>query len=367
MAYIIPTVPITIKYNSYIPVLSDTANYIIGSEQLVSNRIDINIFIFIWFAGVIFFAAKNIINHYMFTNMLRKSSRFRYFTDDKIKVISNPFISTPLIYGFFKPVIAIPEKVMGSDALNLIIEHETVHWKRRDLIIKLIMMAVGIINWYNPFMKYILTEMSAQCEISCDAEVVKNKAKKERYIYSEEIVRIATRDDKNAEVIASAFGNRKKYIKKRVINIIEEKQKTMKKSIHLILFSVIILLFCMFFLSATYAEKTVEYGSLTITVPHYWQAEINSNGILNLKCGPIVMCEIGATNGKNFTDNDTYYNKISVKNTNIWNQPNDVENFKLGGQRQHTYYDETNRCTYTVNFSHNCIDYSGILKTILIP
>jgi len=342
-----------IKHFTYIPVLSDTANYIMGSEQLVSDKINFNIFLIIWIAGMIFFAAKNIINHYMFTNMLKKSSCFRFVTDDKIKVISNPFISTPLIYGFLKPTIAIPDKVMDSDALDLIIEHETVHWKRFDLIVKLVMMTVNVINWYNPFMKYILTEMSAQCEISCDAAVVKNKAKKERYNYSEEIVRIATRDDKNAEVTASAFGNRKKYIKKRVINIIEER-KTMKKSMPLILFSIMILLFCMFFLSATYAEQTVEYGSLKFSVPHHWQVSVNSHGLLNIKCGPVLICEIGATNGKNISDNDTYFNKISIKNTNIWNQSN-FDNFKLSNKQQIIYYDEENDCTYIINYNEKLI------------
>lgn len=366
--YIIPSIPLKSESVADIPVLTPTANFIRGTEEYVSNEniigrlptanfIDIpTIVTVIWIIGVLFFIIKNIKAHYHFVEVLKKFSDFEFFTKDGMIVMSNPFIHTPLIYGMVIPKIVIPKKVMGSEALEMIIEHETIHHKRHDLFIKLILMIIGILHWFNPIVKYLIDAVNTQCEMSCDAQVVKDKERGLCYSYGEAIIKIASVDDDIIESHAAAFSNGKKYIKKRLINIIDN-DNSEKKSKPLILMSIFILLFTIFLLSSANAEKSVEFGTLTLGMPSYWNAEVNQYGIMTLHCGPVVIGEVCVMDGKNITYNDFFYNTIAVKNMNtsnvtvLTNQVITYENLTMLDQYQFIIEDSYNRCRYIIYLS----------------
>ena len=368
MCFIIPSVPLKLEKVEEIPILSITANFIRGTEEYVANEnivgklptaqiIDIpTVLTVIWIIGMILLAVKNIRAHYQFVNLLKNHSDFEFFTEDGMLVMSNPYINTPLLYGLVLPRIVIPKKVMKSEALPMIIEHETIHHKRHDLFVKLILMIIGIMHWFNPFVKFLINGVNTQCEMSCDAEVVKNKEKALCYNYGEAIIRIATVNSDTVESHATAFSNGKKYIKSRLVNIIENRHSE-KKSKPLILMSIFIMLFCIFLLSSANAEKTIEFGTLTMNIPSYWNTEINQHGIMTIRCGPVLIGEVCATDGKNITYNDHFNNILLVRNpktyapTALTNQVVTDENLTMLDQYKYTIADQFNKCQYVIYLS----------------
>lgn len=377
MCYIIPSIPVKFEKTAYVPILSRTANFIRGTEEYVANEniigmiptpkfIDLSVlFTTIWVIGILFFLIKNIISHYKFTMMLKKFSDFEFFTDDGIIVMSNPYINTPLMYGLVIPRIIIPKKIMKSEALPMIIEHESIHHRRHDLFIKLILIIIEILHWFNPFIKHLIESVNTQCEMSCDVEVVKNIDRSLRYTYGEAIISIAVKNDDIVETHASAFSNGKKYIKKRLVNIIDGSNSE-RKSKSLVLMSVFILIFCVFLLSSANAEKSVEFGTLTVTIPSYWSAEVNQHGIMAIHCGPILIGEICAMDGKNITYNDYYYNTLTVKNMNTYavtiltNQVITYENLTLYDQHNIDIEDTYNKCVYKIYLSHTFFSVNDV-------
>lgn len=365
ICYIVPSIPFKYDNTAEIPVLSITANFIRGTEEYVANEniigrlptanlIDFSVVCtVVWVIGALYLTIKNIRSHYLFTSMLKKHSNFEFFTDDGIIVMSNPFIETPLLYGMVIPRIIIPDNVMNSAALPMIIEHETIHHKRQDLIVNFILIGISIIHWFNPFITHLIRAMNTQCEMSCDSEVIKNKEKDMRYNYGEAIIRIAANDNHN---YIAAFSNGKKYIKKRLINIIQNKQHE-KKSKPLILMSVFILIFCIFLISSANSEKLVEFGTLTLDIPGYWNTEINQYGNMTIRCGPVIIGEVCVMDGRNITYNDYFFNKLIVRNmytqkmSVMTNQIISFENLTLKNEYEFIAEDSYNNCRYIIFLS----------------
>lgn len=84
-------------------------------------------------------------------------------------------IGAPLTYGIIHPVILLPSQITWEDKqeiLTYILEHEYIHIKRFDSIVKIVLATVLCIHWFNPlvFIMYILTNQDI--ELSCDEAVI---------------------------------------------------------------------------------------------------------------------------------------------------------------------------------------------------
>ena len=55
-----------------------------------------------------------------------------------------------MMTGFVKPRILLPDADFTTDELRLILKHELVHYKRRDLWYKGLVLAANAIHWFNP-------------------------------------------------------------------------------------------------------------------------------------------------------------------------------------------------------------------------
>ncbi len=67
-------------------------------------------------------------------------------------------IYSPAITGLRKNKIIIPNKNLKKK-LKLIFRHELIHYKRKDNFLKLIMLIVNILYWFNPIC-YLLKNIS---------------------------------------------------------------------------------------------------------------------------------------------------------------------------------------------------------------
>ncbi|WP_219710564.1 M56 family metallopeptidase, partial [Clostridioides difficile] len=57
--------------------------------------------------------------------------------------------------------------------LKLIFRHELIHYKRKDNFLKLIMLIVNILYWFNPICYLLKKHFNEVCELSCDELVIK--------------------------------------------------------------------------------------------------------------------------------------------------------------------------------------------------
>lgn len=83
---------------------------------------------------------------------------------------------SPMMVGFFKPHILFPEDMASlcDEDLRLVFRHEIIHFKNRDLWIKLLIELLCCALWWNPIVYLLRVCISQLLELRCDSQVCKN-------------------------------------------------------------------------------------------------------------------------------------------------------------------------------------------------
>ena len=77
--------------------------------------------------------------------------------------------------------------------MKVILSHEIVHLRRRDLILKRLIVFVRCIHFFNPFVHLMAKKIDLDCEISCDLAATKNMNDEEKYSYMLTILNLISR------------------------------------------------------------------------------------------------------------------------------------------------------------------------------
>ncbi|MDY5251812.1 MAG: M56 family metallopeptidase [Erysipelotrichaceae bacterium] len=99
-------------------------------------------------------------------------------------------ISAPLTFGVFKPVILMPTNTNWKDqqALTYVLEHEFIHIKRFDSIIKFIMIITLCIHWFNPFVWIMYILVNRDIELACDEALLHSLGENTKAYYARTLI-----------------------------------------------------------------------------------------------------------------------------------------------------------------------------------
>lgn len=141
------------------------------------------------------------------------------------------FVSSSMLTGFRRPVILLPEKHFEADELKLILRHELIHYKRRDLFVKLLSVIAVSIYWFNPIVYWLCAAMQTDGEASCDEAVLLDADKENRQFYAEVIIGMAGGKNPAGTRLSTCFYGGKSSIKRRLDSIMDTTQKIKKLAI----------------------------------------------------------------------------------------------------------------------------------------
>ncbi len=231
-----------ISLDTFIPsARTPNSNFIENYTTFMSSTVQWHALVFgLWFVGMLVFITIHIIQHKQFLNMVnrwgvevidRQVLRMLYDIQADLRIKGQvemkvcPGISSPMLIGFFRPTIILPMESISPDELPIIIKHELVHFKRRDVWYKLFVFLATALHWFNPLVYMIAREISIQCEISCDEEVVKNTDVNERKKYVEAIISVIRKQSNVRSQFSTTFYNGKHGLKQRVFSIMDSQNK----------------------------------------------------------------------------------------------------------------------------------------------
>ncbi len=157
----------------------------------------LNLFVFIWIVGSLYFSVKLVISAIKVRNSLQTFSPVQdkkvlnilstITSNEKkkfdIKVISSQTVSVPMVTGFLNPTIILPSFSISEKELFHILSHEWMHFKKKDSWIKLIFQILCIIFWWNPFIHLMRKNLDHMLEVRCDTEVVKKMSSEDKFQY----------------------------------------------------------------------------------------------------------------------------------------------------------------------------------------
>ena len=135
-------------------------------------------------------------------------------------VYCSPKISSPAVYGIFRPRIIVPASVADSNDLNLIILHEQRHIRRLDNLFRMIAFLTAAVHWFNPLVWVFLKLYLTDAEIACDESVLSRLPEEERHHYAHALLNV--RESKT--VFVSSFGGAR--LRTRIERILSFKRLT---------------------------------------------------------------------------------------------------------------------------------------------
>ncbi len=84
-------------------------------------------------------------------------------------------LDSPVMTGMISPVILLPDMAFTEEELSMILRHELVHWKRRDIWYKFVLLLANAVHWFNPLVWVMARQADQDIEISCDGAVLAGK------------------------------------------------------------------------------------------------------------------------------------------------------------------------------------------------
>jgi beta-lactamase regulating signal transducer with metallopeptidase domain/uncharacterized membrane protein YkoI len=135
------------------------------------------------------------------------------------------FVSSSMLTGFFHPVVLIPDAPLDEDELKFIFAHELTHYKRKDLIVKLLAVAVKSVNWFNPLAYWLCAAVQTEGETCCDEAVLKGADLENRRYYSEVIISMIGEKMAARTAFTTCFYAGKSNMKRRLDFIMDNGKK----------------------------------------------------------------------------------------------------------------------------------------------
>ena len=194
----------------------------------------------VWLVGVIVFLIHHGIKHYRFIKMIRRwseqiteaqtvstlhSLQAEMGISKPVSLYQCPNIGSPMMTGLLKPRILLPATDLTPDALRFILAHELVHYKRKDLYYKCLILLATAIHWFNPIVYLVAKTIDTQCELSCDAKVVQSADPGTRHNYSLAIINLVKYRSVLKTSLSTNFHYGRKCMKKRIFTIMDMSKK----------------------------------------------------------------------------------------------------------------------------------------------
>ena len=246
------TVPIDTNNENDAPTISQTeqkpievnhGNAIIappqtGLKPLKFTLLDITAYL--WLTGCLLFLSVHIFSFWHYKGQVTKKGmvvKERYLLRQvcqlsrKLRIRSNIRIlryenaESPMVIGFLKPMLVLPNCDYSEEELFFILKHELIHIKRHDIYLKLLFVIANAVHWFNPLIYIMQKEAVVDMELSCDEKVIQQTAYAVRKAYTETLLSTFNKQHKRETFLTTQFYGGKKILKKRFKNILTKSPK----------------------------------------------------------------------------------------------------------------------------------------------
>ena len=194
----------------------------------------------VWLAGAMVFIVVQGVKHYRFNKAARRWGKS--ITDTRVlSMLENlksemgisrkiplylcPIAGSPMMVGLIRPRILLPTAKLAQDELRFILKHELVHYKRKDLLYKYLVVTATALHWFNPIVYLVAKAINNLCETSCDAEVLKSASVETRQFYGETIIGVVKYQSKLKTALSTNFYGGRKGMTKRISSIMDTRSK----------------------------------------------------------------------------------------------------------------------------------------------
>ena len=150
----------------------------------------------------------------------------KYLGQKRLIIYESKQVQSPLITGILHPKLIIPsyEGDWNVMELELITAHELCHYRKKDLWLKMLMLAVTCFNWFNPAVYMMKKQFYYDMELVCDESVMRGRSTEEKETYAKILMSYAGKGRRNYTFMSGLTAG-SKSTKNRIYHIWEDGKK----------------------------------------------------------------------------------------------------------------------------------------------
>jgi len=194
----------------------------------------------LWLAGVVISAIRQAVSYGILKRRLDRtagpaeradlldvldSQRSGLGISRKIPLLISPAADCPMLAGFIRPALYLPDENISAADAAFIFRHELTHCRHGDLWLKLLLTAAQCVHWFNPLVYLIVRFAQEDIELACDDAVVRGQNAAYRRAYGETILRSAIAQSRRRQSLVSCFGDDKKTLMRRFEGLFDKSVK----------------------------------------------------------------------------------------------------------------------------------------------
>lgn len=203
----IPVEFIAIQSNIYITKLLPQIYLFLTQKRFLFGNIERSIFdcfLFISFIGSFYYAVKLIVSYIVMKCRLQNYQTIDdaainkvfqkilsgYKRETKFRIVKSDNISSPFLFGFFKPIIVLPDIHLTEEEWYFILSHEIAHYYHKDLWLRFIGEILQIIYWWNPAVFLLCKQIDKFQELRTDLFVLQKLDEVQKLSYTECLIKL---------------------------------------------------------------------------------------------------------------------------------------------------------------------------------
>jgi len=211
----------------------DETSYSISNVFKQLSLVDLTGFSFISISLIL--AAFQLFTFFWFHRLLLMSGQ--RIGGKEVPWIMSDLVDSPLLTGLVHPVIALPADIVDHPHLEMMIEHEMMHYQKKDLLMKFLMLLAKCIHWFNPIVYLMEKQLSKDLEMACDEEVLKNADEEKKQIYAQTLLDMVCKTRFSKEAFTTQFSS--DDFKMRIRNVFDTGRNKVGKLIVVFVFGII--------------------------------------------------------------------------------------------------------------------------------
>lgn len=225
-------------------IILETSNTIIevnDSINIKNNKLsNFSQFVpYLWISISVIFLLYNFITYFVYLYKSKKSyieikvpeieeKINKICKEIKCKNISYAFsesITTPMVVGIFKKRIILPQNILETQDYEMILMHEIIHIKNRDIECKFVLLLINSIYWFNPVIYKFIDQVEEVLELKCDEIVLENQPQIYKIKYAQVLLNQIEENRSTKYRFSLNFANKRRNIMKRFSNIVDKNKK----------------------------------------------------------------------------------------------------------------------------------------------
>ena len=140
-----------------------------------------------------------------------EAARRRTGCDREAELYRCSGIHTPMLMGFRRPVILLPDNIPAG-SLEAALAHELTHLKHRDTWYMLLMTLARCVHWFNPLVWLMVRTARRDMELCCDYDLLNGQGEEARRAYGRAILDQMTGRDRGFSGLTTGFSGSKKEV-----------------------------------------------------------------------------------------------------------------------------------------------------------